>query len=116
MSLICLRQIDIKALIAYSSVAHIGIVLCGATIFNWWGVNGAVVVIVGHGLCSSGLFFMINIVYERLSSRSLLISKGLLNIIPTIAIWWFLLCAGNIAAPPTLNLLGEVQLIISIIN
>lgn len=115
-SLMCLRQVDIKALIAYSSVAHMGMVLCGSTIYNWWGVNGAVVVIVGHGLCSSGLFFMINIVYERLRRRSLLISKGLLNIIPTMAMWWFLLCAGNIAAPPTLNLLGEVQLIIRIIN
>nr|YP_009142397.1 NADH dehydrogenase subunit 4 [Squilloides leptosquilla]AKH03059.1 NADH dehydrogenase subunit 4 [Squilloides leptosquilla] len=115
-SLMCLRQIDIKALIAYSSVAHMGMVLCGVTIFNWWGVNGAVVVMVGHGLCSSGLFFMINMVYERLSSRSLLINKGLLNIMPTMAMWWFLLCAGNMAAPPTLNLLGELQLIISIMN
>nr|YP_010384312.1 NADH dehydrogenase subunit 4 [Hemisquilla californiensis]UGW52180.1 NADH dehydrogenase subunit 4 [Hemisquilla californiensis] len=115
-SLMCLRQIDIKALIAYSSVAHMGMVLCGVTIFNWWGVNGAVVVMVGHGLCSSGLFFMINMVYERLGSRSLLISKGLLAIMPTMGMWWFLLCAGNMAAPPTLNLLGEVQLIISIMN
>lgn len=114
--LICLRQVDIKALIAYSSVAHIGIVLCGVTIFNWWGVNGAVVVMVGHGLCSSGLFFIINMVYERLRSRSLLINKGLLNIIPTMAMWWFLLCAGNMAAPPTLNLLGEIQLIVRIMN
>nr|YP_010384294.1 NADH dehydrogenase subunit 4 [Odontodactylus havanensis]UGW52148.1 NADH dehydrogenase subunit 4 [Odontodactylus havanensis] len=115
-SIMCLRQVDIKALIAYSSVAHMGMVLCGVTIFNWWGTNGAVVVMVGHGLCSSGLFFMINMVYERLSSRSLLINKGLLNIMPTMAMWWFLLCAGNMAAPPTLNLLGEVQLIISIMN
>nr|QNR04858.1 NADH dehydrogenase subunit 4 [Chorisquilla orientalis] len=115
-SLMCLRQVDIKALIAYSSVAHMGMVLCGTTIFNWWGVNGAVVVMVGHGLCSSGLFFMINMVYERLGSRSLLVSKGLLNIMPTMAMWWFLLCAGNMAAPPTLNLLGEIQLIVSIMN
>nr|YP_010248186.1 NADH dehydrogenase subunit 4 [Gonodactylus smithii]YP_337844.1 NADH dehydrogenase subunit 4 [Gonodactylus chiragra]ABA18056.1 NADH dehydrogenase subunit 4 [Gonodactylus chiragra]QTK16227.1 NADH dehydrogenase subunit 4 [Gonodactylus smithii]UEV86997.1 NADH dehydrogenase subunit 4 [Gonodactylellus affinis] len=115
-SLMCLRQVDIKALIAYSSVAHMGMVLCGVTIFNWWGVNGAVVVMVGHGLCSSGLFFMINMVYERLGSRSLLINKGLLNIMPTMAMWWFLLCAGNMAAPPTLNLLGEIQLIVSIMN
>nr|YP_010250876.1 NADH dehydrogenase subunit 4 [Faughnia haani]QTV76810.1 NADH dehydrogenase subunit 4 [Faughnia haani] len=115
-SLMCMRQVDIKALIAYSSVAHMGMVLCGVSIFNWWGVNGAIVVMVGHGLCSSGLFFMINMVYERLGSRSLLINKGLLNIMPTMAMWWFLLCAGNMAAPPTLNLLGEIQLIISIMN
>lgn len=114
--IICLRQVDIKALIAYSSVAHIGLVLCGLVVFGWWGLNGALIVIVGHGLCSSGLFCLANIVYERIRSRSLLISKGLLNFIPRIGLWWFLLSAGNIAAPPTLNLLGEVRLIISVVS
>lgn len=74
------------------------------------------IVIVGHGLCSSGLFCLANIVYERISSRRLLISKGLLNFIPSLGLWWFLLRAGNIAAPPTLNLLGEVRLIISVVS
>jgi len=86
-SLICLRQVDVKALIAYSSVAHIGLVLSGLVVFGWWGVNGAVIVIVGHGLCSSGLFCLANIVYERIGSRSLLVSKGLINFIPRIALW-----------------------------
>jgi len=113
--LICLRQVDIKALIAYSSVAHIGLVLAGLVVFGWWGLNGAVVVIIGHGLCSSGLFCLANIVYERIGSRSLLIRKGLINFIPRIALWWFLLSAGNIAAPPTLNLLGEINLIIRVV-
>lgn len=115
-SLICLRQVDMKALIAYSSVAHIGLVLSGLVVFGWWGVNGAVVVIIGHGLCSSGLFCLANMVYERIGSRSLLIRKGLMNFIPRIALWWFLLRAGNIAAPPTLNLLGEISLIISVVS
>lgn len=114
--IMCLRQVDIKALIAYSSVAHMGLVLCGLVVFGWWGMNGALIVIVGHGLCSSGLFCLANIVYERLSSRSLLISKGLINFIPRIGLWWFLLRAGNIAAPPTLNLLGEVGLIIRVVR
>jgi len=55
-------------------------------------------------------------VYERIGSRSLLIRKGLMNFIPRIALWWFLLRAGNIAAPPTLNLLGEISLIISVVS
>lgn len=113
---ICLRQVDIKALIAYSSVAHIALVLCGLMTFGYWGIRGAVVVMIGHGLCSSGLFCLANIVYERIGSRSLLIRKGLINFMPTIALWWFLLRAGNIAAPPTLNLLGEISLIISIVR
>jgi len=115
-SVICLRQVDIKALIAYSSVAHMGLVLCGLTVFGWWGLNGALIVIVGHGLCSSGLFCLANIVYERIRRRSLLISKGLLNFIPSMGLWWFLLSAGNMAAPPTLNLLGEVSLIIRVVS
>ena len=114
--IICLRQVDIKALIAYSSVAHMGLVLCGLVVFGWWGLNGALIVIVGHGLCSSGLFCLANIVYERVSRRSLLIGKGLLNFIPRIGLWWFLLRAGNMAAPPTLNLLGEVRLIIRVVS
>merc|ERR1739840_32551 len=67
------------------------------------------------GLCSSGLFCLANIVYERIRRRRLLISKGLLNFIPRIGLWWFLLRAGNMAAPPTLNLLGEVRLILRVV-
>lgn len=83
-SLICMRQVDIKSLIAYSSVAHMGMVLSGIIIYNTWGFNGAIVVIVGHGLCSSGLFCIANIVYERLGRRRLLINKGLLRFMPSI--------------------------------
>nr|YP_009159472.1 NADH dehydrogenase subunit 4 [Paratya australiensis]AKQ09517.1 NADH dehydrogenase subunit 4 [Paratya australiensis] len=115
-SVMCLLQTDMKALIAYSSVAHMGMVLCGLMLFSWWGVAGAVVVMVGHGLCSSGLFCMANMVYERLGSRSLMINKGLMNFMPSMALWWFLLSAGNMAAPPTLNLLGEISLIVSILS
>lgn len=114
--LICLRQSDIKALIAYSSVAHMGLVLCGLVLFNWWGLRGAISVIIGHGLCSSGLFCLANMVYERLGRRSILVSKGLLNLMPRLALWWFLLRIGNIAAPPRLNLLGEISLITSVFS
>nr|YP_002650700.1 NADH dehydrogenase subunit 4 [Macrobrachium lanchesteri]ACN65740.1 NADH dehydrogenase subunit 4 [Macrobrachium lanchesteri] len=115
-SFMCLRQTDIKALIAYSSVAHMGLVLCGLSVFSWWGLSGAVSVMVGHGLCSSGLFCLANMVYERLGSRSLFISKGLLSFMPTMGLWWFLLSAGNMAAPPTVNLLGEISLILSVVS
>nr|YP_009093685.1 NADH dehydrogenase subunit 4 [Mictyris longicarpus]CEG06222.1 NADH dehydrogenase subunit 4 [Mictyris longicarpus] len=115
-SLLCLRQVDMKSLIAYSSVAHMSLVLCGLVIFNWWGLMGAVVIMLGHGLCSSGLFCLANMVYERLGSRSLLINKGLLNFMPSMGLWWFLLSVGNMAAPPSLNLLGEISLIMSLVS
>lgn len=114
--LICLRQVDLKALIAYSSVAHIGIVLAGLITISYIGICGSYTLIIAHGLCSSGLFCLANIVYERIGRRSLLINKGLLNFIPSIALWWFLLSSSNIAAPPTLNLLGEISLINRIVR
>lgn len=115
-NLICLWQIDLKSLIAYSSVAHIGIVLRGLITITYWGLNGSYTLIIAHGLCSSGLFCLANIAYERMNRRSLLINKGILNFIPSLSLWWFLLCSGNIAAPPTLNLLGEISLLNRIIS
>nr|YP_009947915.1 NADH dehydrogenase subunit 4 [Coenomyia ferruginea]QOI08131.1 NADH dehydrogenase subunit 4 [Coenomyia ferruginea]UDF83764.1 NADH dehydrogenase subunit 4 [Coenomyia ferruginea] len=115
-SLVCLRQTDLKALIAYSSVSHMGIVLSGLMTMTYWGVCGAYVLMIAHGLCSSGLFCLANISYERLGSRSLLINKGLLNFMPSMALWWFLLSSANMAAPPTMNLLGEISLLNSIVS
>nr|WKU84049.1 NADH dehydrogenase subunit 4 [Ocyptamus priscilla] len=115
-SLICLRQTDLKSLIAYSSVAHMGIVLSGLMTMTYWGISGSYTLMIAHGLCSSGLFCLANITYERLGSRSLLINKGLMNFMPSMTLWWFLLCSANMAAPPTLNLLGEISLLNSIVS
>nr|YP_009250293.1 NADH dehydrogenase subunit 4 [Gromphadorhina portentosa]AMW91048.1 NADH dehydrogenase subunit 4 [Gromphadorhina portentosa]AVN67440.1 NADH dehydrogenase subunit 4 [Gromphadorhina portentosa] len=110
-SLICMRQTDLKSLIAYSSVAHMGIVIGGLMTLMYWGFCGSYTLMIAHGLCSSGLFCLANITYERLGSRSLMVNKGLMNFMPSLSMWWFLLCAGNMAAPPTMNLLGEVTLL-----
>jgi len=110
-SLICLRQIDLKSLVAYSSVAHIRLVIGGLIILTRWGWGFSYTLIIAHGLCSSGLFYLVNILYERLGRRSLLINKGIINFFPRVTIWWFLLCSRNIAAPPSLNLVGEIGLI-----
>lgn len=115
-SLICLRQIDIKILIAYSSVAHIGLALSGIITINWWGLLGGYLIIIAHGLCSSGLFCLANISYERLGSRNLFINKGLINLIPSLSLWWFLLVSRRIAAPPSLNLIREISLINRIVS
>nr|AAF03721.1 NADH dehydrogenase subunit 4 [Drosophila sulfurigaster albostrigata] len=115
-SFVCLRQTDLKALIAYSSVAHMGIALAGLLTMSYWGLCGSYSLMIAHGLCSSGLFCLANVSYERLGSRSLLINKGLLNFMPAMALWWFLLSSANMAAPPTLNLLGEISLLNSIVS
>jgi len=114
--LICCRLNDLKALVAYSSVAHIGLVICGIYSFYKWGYAGALFIIVAHGVASSGLFCLVNIYYERLTSRSLYLLKGLILLFPIFSLFFFLLIGANIAAPPTLNLLAEIFLIINILK
>nr|AVN67832.1 NADH dehydrogenase subunit 4 [Ischnoptera sp. B084] len=115
-SLICMCQTDLSALIAYSSVAHMGIVIGGLMTMFYWGFSGSYTLMIAHGLCSSGLFCLANISYERLGSRSLLINSGLMNFMPSMSLWWFLLSSCNMAAPPSMNLLGEISLLNSLIS
>lgn len=115
-SVICLSQTDVKLLIALSSVAHIAIVCRGILTISSWGVNGAILVIIGHGFCSSGLFCVANINYERTHSRRLSIMKGIAVTLPSLSLWWFLLATSNIAAPPSLNLYGEIHTITSLVT
>nr|YP_009694223.1 NADH dehydrogenase subunit 4 [Dytiscus sharpi]BBI93129.1 NADH dehydrogenase subunit 4 [Dytiscus sharpi] len=115
-SLVCLRQTDLKLLIAYSSVAHMGMVLGGIMTLNYWGFCGSYSMMIAHGLCSSGLFCLANISYERMGSRSMFMNKGLINLMPSMTLWWFLLSSSNMAAPPSMNLLGEISLLNSLMS
>nr|YP_010850291.1 NADH dehydrogenase subunit 4 [Tomicus minor]WGH11782.1 NADH dehydrogenase subunit 4 [Tomicus minor] len=114
-SLMCLRQSDMKLLIAYSSVSHMSLVLSGILTLNLWGFWGGLILMMAHGLSSSGLFCLANMLYERTFSRSLFLNKGFLNMLPNLSLWWFLLCSSNMAAPPSLNLMGEILLMNSLI-
>nr|AKG95411.1 NADH dehydrogenase subunit 4 [Cylisticus convexus] len=111
---ICLFQSDIKFLIALSSVAHMAMVAASIFTLSSWGMNGAQFIMIGHGFCSSALFCVANMFYERVNSRSLLLLKGLQTIFPSFTLGWFLLCTSNMAAPPSLNLLGELSSVMSI--
>jgi len=81
---VCLRQVDVKSLVAYSSVCHISLVIGGVFRGLTWGSYGVLILILGHGLCSSALFCIANIVYERLFTRSLILVKGLIVFFPAI--------------------------------
>nr|ASM82652.1 NADH dehydrogenase subunit 4 [Eudohrnia metallica] len=115
-SCLCLRQTDMKSLVAYSSVAHMGLVTGGIMTMTSWGANGALTMMLAHGLCSSALFMLVNVVYERSGSRSLMVNRGLLNLMPSMALWWFLFSACNMAAPPSMNLMGEVSLFFGLLS
>lgn len=115
-SFLCLRQPDLKSLIAYSSVGHIGLILAGISTNTKWGLCGGLIIIVAHGLCSSALFVLANISYEITNTRRINLTKGILTSTPIISIWWFLFVCANIAAPPSINLLREIILITSILS
>jgi len=114
--LLCLVQVDIKSLIAYSSVSHIGLVIGGLITLRRWSSYGVILIILGHGLCSSGLFFIVNLFYERIYSRNIIILKGLMTLFPSLNLGLFILFVINIGAPPSINLLGEIILMGGIIN
>nr|UPL65567.1 NADH dehydrogenase subunit 4 [Dicranocephalus sp.] len=113
---LCLSQIDMKSMIAYSSVAHMGLVIGGIMTLNISGLWGSLVLMIGHGLCSSGMFSLANIMYERSHSRSLFINKGFITFMPSMTMFWFLFSINNMASPPSLNLLGEIMLINSMMG
>jgi len=85
-SIICLRQADLKSLIAYSSVGHIGILITGVISMTNWGFLGALLIIIAHGVVSSGIFCLANITYEINHTRSIVLTKGLLIISPSITL------------------------------
>lgn len=110
----CTRQKDLKALIAYSSVAHIGLVLAAILTFKPLGVSSAILIIFAHGLTSSALFFLVTILYNQTHSRNILIFKGILIFIPNTTFWWFIFTAANISAPPTINIIREIVIFSSL--
>ena len=109
----CLTFRDIKVIIAYSSVVHMAIIIVSFLSAFIAGLTGGIIVIIAHGICSSGIFACANMMYERSHSRRLIINKGTLNIFPSLATIWFILCISNFGGPLTLNLLGEVIIIIN---
>nr|QBM08323.1 NADH dehydrogenase subunit 4 [Magicicada septendecim] len=115
-SLSCMMQIDMKSMIAYSSVAHMSLVIGGIMTMNMWGMVGAYFMMIGHGLCSSALFCLANISYERSGSRSILINKGMLSFMPSMTLMWFLMSSSNISCPPTISLAGEIMILNSLMS
>lgn len=86
MGAICLRQLDAKVLIAYSSVAHIRLVICAALTHSLVGLCGAFLLVLAHGVSSSGIFCAANIIYESANTRNLLINKRGLVVLPAFAL------------------------------
>nr|QPB46211.1 NADH dehydrogenase subunit 4 [Bemisia tabaci] len=116
MTMICLMQTDLKTMIAYSSVVHMTLVFTAITLNKTKSMMSSIYIMIGHGMCSAGLFYMTNIAYMNSKSRSIIINKGSFSMFPTAVATWFFLCMGNSPMPPSINIMGEFFLFKSILN
>nr|AZL93511.1 NADH dehydrogenase subunit 4 [Torymus sp. ZJUH_2016035] len=116
LSLVCLRQYDMKLIVAYSSVVHMGMMLMGLMSMMLWGVNGGLLMMIGHGICSPALFVLVNFIYERSKTRNMIFNKGMIYFLPSLSMWWFLFCIINMSAPISLNLMSELMIINILLN
>nr|YP_004222609.1 NADH dehydrogenase subunit 4 [Notodoris gardineri]ABL09056.1 NADH dehydrogenase subunit 4 [Notodoris gardineri] len=115
-TLMCLRQVDVKSLVAYSSVGHMSIVAAGILMDTSWGLMSAVVTMVAHGFSSSAMFCLAYFSYQKSHTRHIPYMKGMLQLYPVLSLFWFLFCCINMACPPTLNLLGEMSIVPVLLN
>jgi len=113
-SLTTIRQVDLKKIIAYSSVAHMNLVVLGLFSYNQQGVDGAIYLMIGHGVVSSALFFVVGILYEKHHTRLLKYFGGLAQVMPIFSIFFFLFTIANMGFPGTSNFIGELLILIGI--
>jgi len=107
-SISTLRTIDIKELIAYSSVSHAAVYLLGVFSNTIQGLEGSILLGIGHGFVSSGLFICVGgILYDRSHTRLISIYRGMTQIMPLFSIFFFILCLSNAGTPLSINFLGE---------
>lgn len=113
-SLITIRQIDLKRIIAYSSIAHMNMAILGLFSNNTQGLEGAVFLMVGHGIVSAALFFLVGVIYDRYHSRLLKYYSGLITVMPLGGLFFFIFLLGNIGFPGTSNFIGELLIVIGV--
>ena len=106
-SLVALVQEDMKKLIAYSSVAHMGFVTMGLFAMNAQGVQGAVFQMISHGLVSGALFLCVGVVYDRLHTRDIAAYGGLVKVMPVYAVVFMVFTMANVGLPGTSGFVGE---------
>jgi NADH-quinone oxidoreductase subunit M len=113
-SLVALAQEDVKKLIAYSSVAHMGFVTMGIFSFTVQGVDGAIFQMLSHGLVSSALFLCVGVVYDRMHTREIAAYGGLVNNMPKYATAFMIFTMANVGLPGTSGFIGEFLTLLGI--
>jgi NADH-quinone oxidoreductase subunit M len=113
-SIIAIRQTDIKRLIAYSSIAHVGLIAAGVFVWNQQSVQGAVIQMLNHGISVVALFFIIQIIEDRTGTRDIPSLGGIVLKAPILAICFVIVMMGAVALPLTNGFIGEFLLLMGI--
>ena len=111
-SLVALAQTDIKKLIAYSSVAHMGIVTIGIFLVNQQGLEGAMMQMISHGVVSAALFLCVGVIYDRMHTREINFYNGLVNKMPVYATVFMIFMLASVGLPGTSGFIGEFLVIV----
>jgi NADH-quinone oxidoreductase subunit M len=114
--LVAMVQQDMKKLVAYSSVAHMGFVTLGFFIFNDLGVSGGIVMMIAHGFVSAAMFLCIGVLYDRMHSRQIADYGGVVNTMPTFAAFAVLFAMANSGLPATAGFVGEWMVILAAVK
>jgi NADH-quinone oxidoreductase subunit M len=114
--LVAMVQQDMKKLVAYSSVAHMGFVTLGFFIFNDLGVSGGLVMMIAHGFISAAMFLCIGVLYDRMHSRQIADYGGVVNTMPTFAAFAVLFAMANSGLPATAGFVGEWMVILAAVK
>jgi len=109
-----LRQIDLKKIIAYSSVAHMGFVTLGLFSLNAQGIEGAILLMLSHGFVASALFLCIGILYDRTHTRLIRYYGGLVQTMPLFSFFFFVFTLGNLSLPGTSSFVGEFLILLGV--
>ena len=114
--LVAMVQVDMKKLVAYSSIAHMGFVTLGFFIFNEIGVQGGIVQMISHGFVSGAMFLCIGVLYDRLHSRQIADYGGVVNVMPKFAAFSVLFAMANCGLPATSGFVGEFMVILGAVK
>lgn len=111
-SLTTLRQIDLKKIIAYSSVAHMGYVTLGLFSLNTQGIEGSILLMLSHGLVASALFLCVGVLYDRHKTRLVKYYGGCVHVMPLFSFFFLVFTLGNISLPGTSSFIGELLVLV----
>jgi NADH-quinone oxidoreductase subunit M len=115
-ALTTIRQVDLKRIIAYSSIAHMNLVVLGIFSGNIVGVQGSIFLMIAHGIVSAALFFLIGVIYDKYHTRLLQYYGGLVQTMPLFSVQFFIFSFANIGAPGTCNFIGELLVFVGLVD